>query len=381
MLKLLLKSVDRTWHRQAACATDKFVVLSPYLTPSTADSIIGKVHPSSCQVYTVFSIEAFAARASSLRTIRSLVEQRFSVFHVEGLHAKIVYSKGKFASVGSQNMTSRGRNNLEANAVTRCEEDLSEIARTIYTWTEDALRITKAMIKEAEQAVAELEAQYTLLRQKAESEENKIFEREGQREIKRKKLRERKATALRNEKELADLDAAYKRARKDALAKIRGSYEPLTTFSGVSKQLAKDIIRVSAQWDHPSGSYVRAPKHCNRLEGSNGDWRLPFGANTFNVSRGVIRCSKVILEAVGANIFDIETIKTRMRHNLTASVSRYNGVEYSGGYNSIVDGRMIFGTQAIHLEPIINRLFELGDLETQLNQLRLSQSPRSQSNA
>jgi phosphatidylserine/phosphatidylglycerophosphate/cardiolipin synthase-like enzyme len=116
MDRYYLSSVDRRWKKELARAKSRVVICSPYLTPKTAEAVICSADRGLCEVYTRFSVMDFAFGASSLRTIRLLREREYSVYELEGLHAKLVLVSGAFVSVGSQNLTSRGVTNREATA-------------------------------------------------------------------------------------------------------------------------------------------------------------------------------------------------------------------------------------------------------------------------
>src|SRR4051812_20475419 len=103
-----LCDVCRRWKKESEQA-DRVVVLSPYLTHA-AEKIL-ETPGGRCEVYTVFQAENFVSGASSIHTLLKLKEHGCSLFHLPDLHAKIVLVPGQFASIGSQNLTRRGKRN------------------------------------------------------------------------------------------------------------------------------------------------------------------------------------------------------------------------------------------------------------------------------
>ncbi len=107
----------------------------------------------------------------------------------------------------------------------------------------------------------------------------------------------------------------------------------------VPRVLAEGLIKAAAQWDHPSGKFVRAPKHCKNIRASQRHgWVLDLGVNSFLISKAILRCQQAIAE---------NKDKSVLMHIITGCVSNVNDHEIPYPQR---DGRLIFGTQAIHVE-------------------------------
>jgi phosphatidylserine/phosphatidylglycerophosphate/cardiolipin synthase-like enzyme len=104
--KIFARSISRQWTALIRRNPANVLIVSPYLTSWTADTVIGAALADSCEIYTLFCIEVFASGASSLPTVKRLVAGGYRVHQVEGLHAKVVLTDEAF-SVGSQNLTAR----------------------------------------------------------------------------------------------------------------------------------------------------------------------------------------------------------------------------------------------------------------------------------
>ncbi len=88
-------------------------VFAPYLTSDVAVSILADADRGSARVYTLWDTKLFAQGSSSLDALRSLLESGFAVYHLPNLHAKIVLAGETALSVGSQNLTERGKQHAE----------------------------------------------------------------------------------------------------------------------------------------------------------------------------------------------------------------------------------------------------------------------------
>jgi phosphatidylserine/phosphatidylglycerophosphate/cardiolipin synthase-like enzyme len=106
---------------------DKLIILSPYLTSKTAEGILRESQVAECEVYTIFSVHNFISGASSLKTLKCLHERECQLYHLPRLHAKIIISPGRFATIGSQNLTRNGVKNKEASVITFDNNEVEKI--------------------------------------------------------------------------------------------------------------------------------------------------------------------------------------------------------------------------------------------------------------
>ena len=235
-------------------------MFSPYITSRTAELVLECAPPERCEVHTVFSAESFASRASSLQTLELLCNRKVSLFDVPRLHAKVIIVEGQFASIGSQNLTSKGVTNREATVAVTSPGDVAAIETLVQPWIKLRTPISAAMIAKMKTLLPALERQAKELQRQAEEIDREV------------------ATAV----ERDDREAVARRIRHRLARIVGGKTVPL--------KVARRFIATSAWWlDHPY-SPCRAPRHADNLYEGGGEWRIDFGGNTFLVSRAIIRC-------------------------------------------------------------------------------------------
>jgi len=263
------------------------------------------------------SIQDFAAGSSSLKTLKRLALDGFELYQLPKLHAKIIIIPGVFASIGSQNLTSRGKQNREASVVIDDPKEIFKIEKMTEAWLSERKPITYEMIGDFEKILPPLQRSFKEFRQKSINAE-----------------------------------------RKHIAKRIMSHLDNLGTEDGdVPLDVAKDFIRKSAWWlDHPSGP-VRAPGHSSNIYGSERGWKIDFGANTFMVGRAISRCRKTLSDALeqasSGNIRPFSELRRILTYNVRGAVANYEDEEYSGFY-SVVGADMKFGTQSIDTEDFIN---------------------------
>jgi len=148
------------------------------------------------------------------------------------------------------------------------------------------------------------------------------------------------------------------------VANLLNQLDKIAKSGRVSKAMAVAFIEKSAWWlTHVSGP-VRAPGYASRMEGNESSWRLTYGANTFHVTRAIVKCSKELQKFLQKNRdnpkFTEDTL-TELKQCLSASVcgcvSGYGGQMYDQ-YRMDKD-EMVFGAQAINVKEFINCFFEV----------------------
>jgi hypothetical protein len=155
---LYFRNVSRRWKKEAV-STNSLTFFSPYITSSTAETVLLENEHLSCEIYTVFKAENFACRASSLKTLKRLIQSGCELFHIDDLHAKVMLSDD-FISIGSQNLTNKGKSNLEASF---CSDDPNFIKYTqteVENWINIAEEMTLEMIEDMEEEIASLIKEY-----------------------------------------------------------------------------------------------------------------------------------------------------------------------------------------------------------------------------
>lgn len=157
----MLVKADMTlrWLRDANQAETPIIVLSPYITGDTAISLAAS--PAGAKIYTLFNAAVFASNSSSLAAISALVRDGKQVFMVDNLHAKVVTDRSGFVTVGSQNLTTRGRRiNKEVTVHSTNENIIASVHSQIQPWIANATRITVAMVEEMGRNMTALQKQY-----------------------------------------------------------------------------------------------------------------------------------------------------------------------------------------------------------------------------
>ncbi len=146
---IYLRSIARRWKQEAARVPQSLTIFSPYVTSSTADTIVQCAVPANCEVHILFSADVFASGASSIETVKKLFALGCRLFHINNLHAKI-FLTDQFASIGSQNLTARGTKAREASAAFVDTDLVEHIKIKADAWKADRLPITEDMVRDLE---------------------------------------------------------------------------------------------------------------------------------------------------------------------------------------------------------------------------------------
>jgi hypothetical protein len=148
------KGVARIWRNAIADSQSIPLVFSPYLTSSTAETVLGEV--GWCEIHLLFKAELFASGASSLLTLKKLSAARHGLFHVPDLHAKVVIDEDNFVSIGSQNLTWGGTRNREITVTLGDAASARAVSELVAPWLTDRVPITDEMIADMEELVRPL---------------------------------------------------------------------------------------------------------------------------------------------------------------------------------------------------------------------------------
>ena len=160
-----LKNISRRWHAEIKKLNDddKIIILSPYLTSKTAEGILRDSQFAECEIYTIFSVQNFISGASSLKTLKCLHERGCKLYHLPRLHAKIIISPGRFATIGSQNLTRNGVKNKEASVITFDNNEVKKIEDLLNKWIYQRRYITFEMIQQLEEKITYINGARLLL--------------------------------------------------------------------------------------------------------------------------------------------------------------------------------------------------------------------------
>jgi hypothetical protein len=164
------------WAATARSTNGASVFLSPYLTSTTAETVLRNLKVKA-RIYTLFKAENFASGASSLGTLRKLVVDGHLLFHLEGLHAKVALFDD-VGSIGSQNLTRGGTTRLEASVVLTDPVAIQHMKTRVTEWIEEASPISLDMIEDMERELRPLRKQYVKAQRLAQELDGLIEERE-----------------------------------------------------------------------------------------------------------------------------------------------------------------------------------------------------------
>lgn len=193
------RSIDRRWRQELGRAATAAKVFSPFITSNTAESVTARLDGKASEIHTVFKIELFAMGSSSLATLKKLIDQGHSLYHVERLHAKIVLVPREFASLGSQNLTHGGIKNNEASAAFTDARHVKLIEKSVQPWIEARTPITPQMIADMENLLPEVMQLYQVAQVAAVDADVKLRDLQIAREEKarvEKRLQEEHQLAL-----------------------------------------------------------------------------------------------------------------------------------------------------------------------------------------
>jgi hypothetical protein len=215
-VEIYLKSAVRRWKRELQNGGHRVLVFSPYLTSETAELVLRAASPQTCEIHTVFSAEHFANGGSSIRTLKLLANEGYSLFDLPGLHAKIVLVSGQFVTIGSQNLTRGGTRNREASVVLTDPVTIGAIEKALTLWLSARTPINAKMIADLEALLPKLVRNSSLLRKQFARADGTIKINQARRERERgqavevqrrsqdrlRKFRARLATIPRGQKEV-----------------------------------------------------------------------------------------------------------------------------------------------------------------------------------
>jgi len=237
---LYFRNVSRRWKKEAV-STNSLIFLSPYITSSTAETVLLANEHLSCQIYTVFKAENFACRASSLKTLKKLIQNGCELFHIDGLHAKVMLSDN-FISIGSQNLTNKGKSNLEASF---CSDDSNFIKYShseVDKWISLAKEITIEMLEDMEKEIAPWIIEYDKLKKLFQLSDDVITEKENIRQ----ELEENRVKKILADKErliqLANNARNVVQSNRTISARVRDTGTHVCTYSLVPVTKAANFI-------------------------------------------------------------------------------------------------------------------------------------------
>ncbi|MBV1790802.1 hypothetical protein KQ940_22295, partial [Marinobacterium sp. D7] len=127
----------------------------------------------------------------------------------------------------------------------------------------------------------------------------------------------------------------------------------MTLLSEMLVSIAQFFVSKYAMWDHPTGRWVSAPKHAERIENGRYGWEIEFGANKFLVGRAIEKCTNYIRDLIyqveQGHAIESGNINSQLGLIIRSCVANYEG-EIFEGYYSVERNLLRFGTQGINIE-------------------------------
>lgn len=185
------QNITVRWKAEAAGDLESTLILSPYITAPTSETVTRDVKPSTCEIYTLFNAETFASGGSSIQAIKKLCQRGFTLYHLPGLHAKVVLTSEGFASIGSQNLTGRGTRSLEASSVLSEKKQVHELRKLIESWIQARELITLEMILDMEDLLKPVLKLFVDAQKASTEVDLLVVEKEKTRQEEKQKLAER----------------------------------------------------------------------------------------------------------------------------------------------------------------------------------------------
>jgi hypothetical protein len=216
--RIYARSVVRRLQEEIRACPDNVTVMSPYLTSGTAELVIDAANPGTSRVYTTFSARNFAIGASSITTLRKLIDRGHRLLHIKGLHAKVVLTE-RIASVGSQNLTLRGTRNREASVILDDPVDVAHLRAQIVPWIRAAEPVTAEMIGDLEKLLPDLRSRYVKLGKLADRTDRAVWQAQVDRdEVARIEAEQERHRQRRNQERLRRETSSPEVARSDAIS-------------------------------------------------------------------------------------------------------------------------------------------------------------------
>jgi hypothetical protein len=335
-MDIYLKNISRRWKKECKQAK-KVIVLSPYINSPTANSVLLNSESNSYEIYTLFEPELFINRSSSLDTLIKLAKSGCEIYHLDNLHSKIVLIPDKFASIGSQNLTSRGTKNLESTVAITDTKTINKIETQVSEWLCGRRYISLDMMLDLKSKIKHLVEKYKEIRRESMEIDFAIKLNEFHRYMDKKEVILKKAAEIEN--------------RRAQVKRINESTPWLIPNSMVTFQDARNFVSKITWWHtHSSGKPVLAKGFARKVEQTTKGLALKFGANYFLVGLALQRTKDLIntllIDYINGKYITLEKIRNKIIYILRTSVANSQLHRYKKMY-PIKDGQMMFGAQSI----------------------------------
>jgi hypothetical protein len=309
--EVVLRSVVRTWTQAIDKDPEGVIILSPYITSRTAETVVRRAAPHRVLLYTVFEANLFASGASQIGTLKRIAMDDHKIFYVHMLHAKILLTR-KCATVGSQNLTERGAaKNIEASAVIRDPVSVERLRTEVEELVASAKPVSLEQIIEMERALPPLRRAFRSFEKSSRSADVVISENERGRQAARDK-----AAQLRREE-------AERAERAERLAQILGRSEQ-----------SSQRVQLQLRWPHSENRSYQTLL-CRRPVDNITKWAL--AGESVRLGR---RKRYLVLMATTGRLAWVAVNKTRLSQfgtGLSGGFMELAGEEIGVSFDSIKD--------------------------------------------
>jgi hypothetical protein len=234
--RLYLKSrVTPRWRLEIKSAA-RSLFFSPYVTGKCAQRVLLVAGAGEVELCTVFTADNFAKGSSSLRCLRHLIEGGVKVFHLDGLHAKMLLVPGRAVTVGSQNLTTRGQGNLEATLLVTDKDIVKQAEAEAEAWVKERTPVTLQMIADMEKRVRPLRKLFKKAEEAAGEIDKEVRERQRERDEIARRERLDKAEQERQERERQERERVrhlQEQQRRKRLSHLHESVRKLRVASTI----------------------------------------------------------------------------------------------------------------------------------------------------
>ncbi len=270
---VVVGSVVRHWTRAVAASPEGVIILSPYVTSRTAETVLNSTGGRPARLYTTFDARVFSSGASRISTLKRVAQDGHAIFHIAGLHAKLVLTR-ECVTVGSQNLTGRGAVNREITAILRDAAVVDRLRADLDWWISAGEPISLEQIIDMEKSLPPLRRAFRQFLDASYQADQEVQACERARkqtvELQRKELEEvekRREEEERRSSRLRELLAQSERSSRSAAVRVfrNNSYETL---------LCRGPMDKLAVWTMPDGSiesldrrmrYLIVARHSGRL--------------------------------------------------------------------------------------------------------------------
>lgn len=285
------------WMLDLAAQADEILAASPYVTEGR---LFKKCDPKRARLYTAFNALSFISGASSLRVLKGLLSKGVAIYNVDFLHAKVVMINGEHFSLGSQNLTVRGRRtNIEASFVAGANTPTKEVKEFFARIHTSARAISAQEIVEMEKLIEPWTKKFKEIEQAADGIDQFLEAKRRMRETLKKRMRAALEKKRREEQEQATREAE-EQAKLVLAEQAKREAERLASQER-SEKMKRAVLRLNKFFDETpvkpeAGLIASVKKVINNSTGSGG-WFSTSTESLFPIER--TRNFEQLLRAVG----------------------------------------------------------------------------------